>query len=143
MAKAPSIAFARITAEVKAAACAVPRGRVTTYGDIGNHLQVTPRHVAFVMARLTPEESAMIPWHRVVGSGGRLRQPTPADIRRHRGRLEDEGVRVDAAGRIRDFETVAFRWPERVDGPGRPMRRPYADPATRPLFPEAVRFGYR
>jgi len=139
---AASLAFARIRAEVLAAASSVPSGRVTTYGAIGNHLQVTPRHVAFVMARLTDEESATIPWHRVVGAGGNLRQPTSAAIQRQRKRLLAEGLSVSAKGVIQDFDSTAFTWPEHVDGPGRPVRRPYAEPSTRPLFPEAIRFGY-
>jgi methylated-DNA-protein-cysteine methyltransferase-like protein len=142
MAKSTSLAFARITAEVKAAALAVPLGRVTTYGAIGNHLQVTPRHVAFVMARLSPEESAEIPWHRVVGTGGKIRQPTAEELRHHRSRLLTEGLKVSADGKIADFEAVLFTWPERADGPGRPVRGPYSDPRTRPLFREALRFGY-
>ena len=142
MAKTPSLAFARIRAEVLAAACSVPAGRVTTYGAIGNHLQVTPRHVAFVLARLTEEESAKVPWHRVVGAGGQIRQPDSEALQRHRKRLMDEAILVSTEGRIGDFSTVSHTWPERVDGPGRPVRLPYADPRTPPLFPESRHFGY-
>jgi methylated-DNA-protein-cysteine methyltransferase-like protein len=142
MEKTPSLAFARIRAEVLAAASSVPSGRVTTYGAIGNHLQVTPRHVAFVLARLPEEESAKVPWHRVVGAGGQIRQPDSEALQRHRQRLMDEGIPVSKEGRIVDFSAVSHAWPERVDGPGRPIRLPYAEPRTPPLFPESRRYGY-
>jgi methylated-DNA-protein-cysteine methyltransferase related protein len=138
----PSLAFARIRAEVFAAACAVPAGRVTTYGAIARHLEVVPRHVAFVLSGLNEGQAEEIPWHRVVGEGGKVRLPTSEGLDRQRRRLKKEGVVVSTAGVVRDFDTIVFRWPERVDGPGRTVRRPYADESTRPLFPEAFRHGY-
>ena len=48
----------------------VPEGRVTTYGTIAQHLMITPRQVAFILARLTDEESKDLPWFRVVAANG-------------------------------------------------------------------------
>lgn len=139
---AKSLAFARIRAEVMAAASAVPAGRVTTYGAIANHLEISARHVAFVMSRLGADEAKIIPWHRVIGAQGTLRQPTPSAISRQRKRLIAEGVDVSTKGEVRDFEMLVFRWEERADRPGQAVRRPYSDAATKPLFAESLRFGY-
>lgn len=139
---AKSLAFARIRAEVMAAASSVPKGRVTTYGAIANHLEVSARHVAFVMSGLNGEEGKIIPWHRVIGAQGTLRQPTPSAISRQRKRLIDEGLNVSTKGEVRNFESLVFRWEERTDRPGQAVRRPYSEPATKPLFAESLRFGY-
>lgn len=64
--------FARIKADVLAIARAVPKGRVTSFGSIGAHLEVMPRHVAYILATLEPSEEAQTPWYRVVGEGGAL-----------------------------------------------------------------------
>lgn len=139
---AKSLAFARIRAEVLAAACAVPRGRVTTYGAIAAHLEVVPRHVAFVLAGLKGGEVDDVPWHRVVAADGGLRQSSRAGLRRQKERLTAEGIAVTRGPRIADFERIVFRWPRRREHPGVPARGPYSDPATPPLFERAWEFGY-
>ncbi|MFX0575481.1 MGMT family protein [Nocardia nepalensis] len=46
----------------------VPRGRVVTYGDIAAAAGLsTPRTVGWIMRT----DSADLPWHRVIGAGGR------------------------------------------------------------------------
>ena len=45
----------------------IPRGRVMSYGDIGELLDVGPRQVGHVMSLLGGE----VPWHRVVRADGR------------------------------------------------------------------------
>jgi len=50
---------------------AVPAGRVVTYGQVAGMVEgvaLTPRQVGGIM-HTTPED---VPWHRVVGAGGRL-----------------------------------------------------------------------
>lgn len=136
-----SLAFARIRAEVKAAVCAVPRGRVTTYGAVAAHLEIVPRHVAFVLASLKGAESETIPWHRVVAEGGELRSSSEEGLSCQRRRLAAEKVTV-SRGRVIDFARLVYRWPRREDGPGRAVRSAYSDPTTPPLFPESIRFGY-
>ena len=49
----------------------IPAGKFTTYGSIAIHMNVMARHVAFVMSSLTAEESATLPWHRVVSADAR------------------------------------------------------------------------
>lgn len=50
----------------------VPRGRFTTFGDIGAFLDVMPRHVAFLLAKLPPEMREVLPWHRVLSGDGQV-----------------------------------------------------------------------
>jgi methylated-DNA-protein-cysteine methyltransferase related protein len=58
--------FARIKREVLEIVAAIPPGRVATYKDIGDSLDVMPRHVAYILATLDPVDRAHIPWQRVI-----------------------------------------------------------------------------
>ena len=89
----------------------VPRGRVTTYGDVATLLGSprVARHVGWALAALR-DAPTDVPWHRVVNGRGRVS---------HRGdlwraedqvlRLSGEGLAFDPAGRLVDF--VALRCP--------------------------------
>jgi len=72
----------------------VPRGRVTTYGDLARRLRIRggARVVGYAMAACPSGRG--IPWHRVVGAGGRLiiREPYASLQRRL---LESEGVKIE------------------------------------------------
>lgn len=81
MAKAKSPAFARIRAEVIRLVALIPEGKFTTYGSMAVHMNVMARHVAFVMSRLTDEESQALPWHRVVSADARLSSKMDAELR--------------------------------------------------------------
>jgi methylated-DNA-protein-cysteine methyltransferase-like protein len=79
---------------------AIPRGRVATYGSVARAagLPGRARLTGFAL-RAAPEE-LNLPWHRVVGAGGRI--VFPSGSREHKEqarRLRAEGVPV-AAGRI-------------------------------------------
>ena len=105
MAKPKSQAFARIRAEVIRLVALIPAGKFTTYGSMAIHMNVMARHVAFVMARLTEEESARLPWHRVVSADARLSAKMDPDLRQlQRTRLEDEGLIINADGYIQNDE---------------------------------------
>ena len=105
MPKPKSAAFSRIRAEVIRLVGLIPPGKFTTYGCIATHMNVAAIHVAFVMSRLTDEESATVPWHRVVCSDGRLSQKMPAAVaRRQRLRIEAEGMKINAKGFIQDSD---------------------------------------
>ena len=113
-AMAKSLAFSRIRAEVIRLVGLIPEGRFTTYGSIALHMNVNPRHVAQVLARLTDEESAGLPWQRVVAAEGRIsRGMEPELAARQRELLEKEGMKVDAKGFIMDaddhFHVVGVR----------------------------------
>jgi methylated-DNA-protein-cysteine methyltransferase related protein len=72
----------------------IPRGRVTTYGELARALKLPggARAVGYAMAA-TPRGRG-IPWHRVIGAGGRLLIPEPHGTIQRR-LLETEGVVVD------------------------------------------------
>lgn len=114
MAKPKSLAFARIRAEVIRLVGLIPAGKFTTYGSIAMHMNVVPRQVASVLSRLTAEESASLPWHRVVGAEARI-SPSMAPLlaQCQRERLESEGLAIDAKGFIQNsdahFHVVGIR----------------------------------
>jgi methylated-DNA-protein-cysteine methyltransferase-like protein len=87
---------------------AVPRGCVTTYGDLAQALgsKNVARHVGFAMAALP--NSSDVPWWRVVAAGGRLATANVATQRRQAKALAAEGIAV-AKGRVRDL--AAHRLP--------------------------------
>ncbi|UPY38134.1 MGMT family protein [Sediminicoccus sp. KRV36] len=66
MAKSPF--FARIKADVLSIVANIPEGEVVTFRDIGAHLDVMPRHVAYILKMLDAEERAAFPAGRVVAS---------------------------------------------------------------------------
>lgn len=80
----------------------IPRGRVATYGQIAA-LAGFPRapRVAGYALHALPAGSPL-PWHRVVAAGGRLSlvRLDPDAALTQRMRLEREGVRFDARGRV-------------------------------------------
>lgn len=67
-----SAAFARIRREVLELTLQVPLGRVSTFAAFGAALDIMPRHVAYILATLPPEEEQLVPWHRLVGARGEL-----------------------------------------------------------------------
>lgn len=48
----------------------IPKGKVTTYGEIGKKLHITPRVVGFAL-HANPD-SQLVPCHRVVNKEGRV-----------------------------------------------------------------------
>ena len=102
-----SYVLARIKSEVLAVVAAIPEGRVTTYGTIGRHLGVTARQAAYVLARLTPDESSSVPWYRVVASMGVVSSMKLGSVgRRQIARLQGEGVSVTPRHKVEDFDAV-------------------------------------
>ena len=77
----------------------IPRGRVTTYGTLAKALRLPggARAVGYAMAACPNGQG--IPWHRVVGAGGRLMIPEPYGSLQRR-LLETEGVRIGDDRRI-------------------------------------------
>jgi methylated-DNA-protein-cysteine methyltransferase-like protein len=75
--------------------CAIPRGQASTYGAVARAagLPGRARQAGFAL-RMAPKEMNL-PWHRVVGAGGRI--VFPKSSREHREqarRLRAEGVAV-------------------------------------------------
>ncbi|HKV96017.1 MAG TPA: MGMT family protein [Gammaproteobacteria bacterium] len=100
--------YARIYAQV----CAIPRGRVSTYGGIGKLVGCGPRQVGYAMASLP--HGSKVPWQRVINHKGEI------SCRSHgcgsdgqRARLLEEGVFPDRKGRI---DLKRFGWPDAKSG---------------------------
>jgi methylated-DNA-protein-cysteine methyltransferase-like protein len=72
----------------------IPRGRVTTYGQLARALRLRGGARAAGHAMAACPEGRGIPWHRVVGAGGKLliREPY-AQLQRRL--LESEGTVVE------------------------------------------------
>jgi methylated-DNA-protein-cysteine methyltransferase-like protein len=83
----------------------IPKGRVSTYGTVGQAVGTGPRHVASVLAK--DPGAAQVPWHRVVGAGGLLRIVHPVGNREQRERLVFEGVRL-RTNRVANFDDVFY-----------------------------------
>jgi methylated-DNA-protein-cysteine methyltransferase-like protein len=103
---APFVASRRIVSETYARIYAVvrriPRGRVATYGEVAAKAGFphAPRLAGYALYALP--EGSPLPWHRVVGAGGRLSlaRLSPDGALTQRMRLEREGVKFDARGRV-------------------------------------------
>lgn len=71
---------------VRALVAVIPRGRVSTYGDIAEAAGLpSPRIVGWIMRT----DSSDLPWHRVIPASGR---PAPHLATRQLERLRAEGV---------------------------------------------------
>ena len=79
----------------------IPSGRVLSYGDVARLAGTGPRQVAAAM-RDCP---GSLPWHRVVGAGGRIRTPGETAWMQ-RERLAAEGIRFRGA----NFQYDLFQW---------------------------------
>jgi len=92
----------------------IPRGRVMTYGQLAKALRLPGGARTAGRAMAASPNGQGVPWHRVVGAGGRLliREPH-ASLQRKL--LETEGLKL-AEKRILDFRKYEWR-------PGKARRR--------------------
>ena len=85
----------------------IPSGKVVSYGRIaalaGDGRQA--RQVAWIL-HATPESEGL-PWHRVIGSRGRISLPPSGGGREQSRRLRSEGVRVGPGGSV---NLKKFEW---------------------------------
>src|SRR6202045_123081 len=75
--------------------CAIPRGQVSTYGAVARTAGFPGRARQAGFALRVAPEALNLPWHRVVGAGGRI--VFPKSSREHKEqarRLHAEGVLV-------------------------------------------------
>lgn len=72
----------------------IPKGQVATYGDVAVAAGYpgAARQVAWALHN----DSRGLPWHRVLGAGGRIRLPGASGMEQ-RLRLEQEGVTFSGA----------------------------------------------
>jgi methylated-DNA-protein-cysteine methyltransferase related protein len=110
--------FARVYALVRA----IPPGRVWTYGEVARALGVPrgARAVGWALRGLSDRRAARVPWHRVVGRGGRISPRDGSGMAEQRARLEAEGVRF-ASGRV-DLSRHGLAAQSMLRGGGRPTR---------------------
>jgi len=114
---APSRGRSRVTEDNPAlhaiwhVVCAIPRGQVSTYGAVARAagLPGRARQAGFAL-RVAPR-ALQLPWHRVVGAGGRIVFPEASrEHREQTRRLRAEGVPVRAgrvaASALTDLETL-------------------------------------
>lgn len=85
----------------------VPHGRVCELPALAAALNIPPRHAAYMLATLTPDEAGLVAWYRIVPAGGRF---APAKRKETRGadqicRLAAEGLALGPDGQI-------SAWPE-------------------------------
>jgi methylated-DNA-protein-cysteine methyltransferase related protein len=94
-------ADARFFDRVYAAVRSIPRGRVATYGQVAGWLGVPrgARAVGWALRALSPSRGGPVPWHRVVGQGGRISLRDGVGPALQARKLRAEGVRF-VAGRV-------------------------------------------
>jgi methylated-DNA-protein-cysteine methyltransferase-like protein len=92
-------------ARILAAIRKIPRGKVSTYGAVarGAGYPGLARQVGGILRR-----SAGMPWHRVLGAGGKIKVPRDYAMEQ-RFRLESEGVKF--RGRRVDMKQFEFQFP--------------------------------
>jgi methylated-DNA-protein-cysteine methyltransferase related protein len=79
---------------------ALPRGQVTTYGEVAAAAGLPGRARLVGRALKVSDESMHLPWHRVVGAGGRIVFPPRSRAHREQAqRLRAEGL-VVLRGRV-------------------------------------------
>jgi methylated-DNA-protein-cysteine methyltransferase-like protein len=93
--------------KIRATIAKIPRGKVATYGNVARAAGFpgAARQVVWALQGATA-----LPWHRVLGSGGRIRLPGSAG-QEQRLRLELEGVKFSGLSVLmKDHE---HRWKRR------------------------------
>ena len=96
----------------------IPRGRVTTYGELAKALRQRggARAVGYAVAA-TPKGRG-IPWHRVIGAGGKVRMPEPhASLQRRL--LASEGVPIEGAR----IDMKVYGWSPKLRAKARKPKR--------------------
>lgn len=91
-------------------ALSVPKGRVTTYGDLARAAGGTPmtaQSVSGILGRAEEKGVKGIPWHRIVYADGRVW--LPEEHREVRLNLyKKEKIKIDEKNRVIDFEDIRF-----------------------------------
>ncbi|HXC08224.1 MAG TPA: MGMT family protein [Steroidobacteraceae bacterium] len=91
------------------AVCAIPRGQVSTYGAVARSAGFPgrARQAGFAL-KVSPKE-LNLPWHRVVGAGGRIVFPMSSRAHKEQARrLRAEGVSIKN-GRVMLFAMTKLK----------------------------------
>src|SRR5690606_8281706 len=98
-----NVGYEQIYAQVRR----IPKGKVATYGQIAA-LAGIPRQARRIGYALSALQDDSVPWHRVINAKGEIsRRADPGYEEYQRVLLEQEGVIVDANGRI---SLQQYRW---------------------------------
>lgn len=89
----------------------IPEGRVATYGQVAAAAGMPGRARLVGQSLRGLGEDSIVPWHRVVGAGGRISIPSDTGADLQRGLLEDEGVTFRGAC----VDLGRHRWSEGLD----------------------------
>jgi len=81
--------------DIRATVRKIPKGKVSTYGDVARAAGFPGRARQVVWAL---QRARGLPWHRVVGAGGKILLPGESGLEQ-RLRLETEGVKF-RGGRV-------------------------------------------
>ena len=92
----------------------IPRGRVMTYGGVAAAAGSPSSARGVVWILHSSSDSARLPWHRVVGAGGRISLDEGRGREIQRAALESEGIEMGLDGTA-DLATYGF-------GASRPAR---------------------
>lgn len=88
----------------------IPKGRVTTYGDLARAAGGTPITAQSITGILSKAESAGvkgIPWHRIIYGDGRVW--VNDEHREERMKLyKKEKIKIDEKGRVVGFDDIRF-----------------------------------
>ncbi len=119
---------ANLFERIYAVVCAVPSGRVTTYGDVSRILlghARAARTVGWALHGLPPERVEVVPWWRVVNARGRISTSCAIHTasEQHQ-RLAAEEIAFGTDGRI---DLDRYGW----DGPVETSDRYQESPAAR------------
>ena len=97
--------------QVYAACSKIPKGKVSTYGEIARFLNSAPRAVGQALKR--NPYAPKVPCHRVVASsgkiGGFMGESSGPEINRKICLLKEEGVTI-VAGKINNFKEKLFEF---------------------------------
>jgi methylated-DNA-protein-cysteine methyltransferase-like protein len=89
------------TARIVAVLKALPRGTVTSYGEVASAAGIPngARAVVRVLHAMSRKEG--LPWHRVIRADGRIALPRGEGFELQKALLEEEGVSVSEDGRVK------------------------------------------
>lgn len=95
------------------AALSVPKGKVTTYGDLawvsGGSGQAA-RSVNGILVRAFRKGETTIPFHRIVFANGRVWKSQDHYALSREALYEEEGIEIDERGFVKDFRARRYKF---------------------------------